>query len=55
MRMIFKAVVSDLAWLIGQLFCALCHDTLSDSVNIASNDGMVRSNELQMAWKEDTV
>jgi len=52
--MIFKAVISDLAWLIGQLFCALCHETLSDSVNIASNDGMVRNNQLQMAWK-DTV
>jgi len=53
--MLIKAVISDLAWLIGQLFCALCHDTLSNSVNIASDDGLVRNNELQMAWKEDTV
>ena len=53
--MLFKAVISDLAWSIGQLSCALCHDTLSDSVNTALNDGLVRNNELQMAWKEDTV
>ena len=37
------------------LFCALFHDTLSDSVNIESNDGLVITNERQMAWKEDTV
>jgi hypothetical protein len=55
MQMIFKAVISDLAWLIGQLFCVLCHGTLSDSVNTESKDGLVRTDELQMAWKEDTV
>jgi hypothetical protein len=51
MQVLFKAGISDLAWLIGQVFCALCHDTVSNSVNIASNDGLVRNNELQMAWK----